>query len=280
VPVDGIINYAEHIQPLWTRPRGANTCTNCHNASSTTLDLSGTLSGTGRVVSYESLMLGRPLLDANGQPITVIERGVPVLQREPALVQTMASEGSALGLARQSRLMEILSGQTLHAGDEARQVHPTPSAPAPDHSRLLNAAEKRLVAEWMDLGGQYYNNPFNGPNVRVVNGLSQETFTARVQPILMARCASCHQAGGSSPTGTEAFAHNRFVLTGDAEGDYGVTLTMISNTCAPASNALLARPSTIPHPEGATGQARAVLPAASADYTTIANWIASGCPTR
>lgn len=280
VPVDGIINYAEHIQPLWTRPRGANTCTNCHNASSTTLDLSGTLSGTGRVVSYESLMLGRPLLDANGQPITVIERGVPVLQREPALVQTMASEGSALGLARQSRLMEILSGQTLHAGDEARQVHPTPSAPAPDHSRLLNAAEKRLVAEWMDLGGQYYNNPFNGPNVRVVNGLSQETFTARVQPILMARCASCHQAGGSSPTGTEAFAHNRFVLTGDAEGDYGVTLTMISNTCAPPSNALLARPSTIPHPEGATGQARAVLPAASADYTTIANWIASGCPTR
>lgn len=31
VPVNGIINYAEHIQPLWTRNRGGNTCSGCHN---------------------------------------------------------------------------------------------------------------------------------------------------------------------------------------------------------------------------------------------------------
>ena len=30
VPVNGIINYPDHIAPLWTRDRGANTCTSCH----------------------------------------------------------------------------------------------------------------------------------------------------------------------------------------------------------------------------------------------------------
>ena len=276
-PVNGVINYPDHIQPLWTRDRGANTCTNCHNASDAKLDLSASVSGTGRLVSYERLLVGDPLLDANGQPVTAIEDGVPVLQRQPALVFNMASEGGALGLARQSRLVEILSGQTLSAGADARTAHPNPPGTAPNHSTMLNAAEKRLVAEWVDLGGQYYNNPFDGASVRTVTTLSQESFAAKVNPILQAKCAGCHQAVGSD--GTLAFRNNRFVLTGDVEGDFGVTLTMISNTCAPASNYLLQRPSTIPHPAGATGQTTAVLPAGSADYATISSWIATGCPT-
>jgi hypothetical protein len=99
-----------------------------------------------------------------------------------------------------------------------------------------------------------------------------------VYPILKSTCAaSCHQAIGSqaTPAGT-SFRQNRFVLTGDAEGDFNVTLTMISNTCNAAANYLLQRPSTVPHPAGATGQATAVLPVGSANYTTILNWIKSG----
>ncbi len=276
-PVNGVINYPVHIQPLWSLDRGANTCTNCHNAASGTLDLSPTIAGTGRLVSYEKLMLGEPMLDANGRPVTRLEEGVPVLQRLPALVFNMASEGGALGLARQSRLIEILSGQSLLAGADARAAHPTPPGTAPNHAGLLNAAEKRLVAEWIDLGGQYYNNPFDGANVRSVTALNVANFEARVYPILRAQCASCHQAVGSN--GALTFRNNRFVLTGDAEGDFGVTLTMISNTCAPASNYLLQRPSTIPHPAAAIGQTTAVLPTASANYQTIATWIATGCPT-
>jgi hypothetical protein len=80
----------------------------------------------------------------------------------------------------------------------------------------------------------------------------------------------------NTPAGT-SFFQNKLVLTGDAEGDFNVTLTMISDACQPASNYLLSRPSTVPHPSGATGQASAVLPAGSANYTTIANWIQSGC---
>ena len=26
---------------------------------------------------------------------------------------------------------------------------------------MLNAAEKRVLAEWIDLGGKYYNDPFD-----------------------------------------------------------------------------------------------------------------------
>ena len=80
-----------------------------------------------------------------------------------------------------------------------------------------------------------------------------------------------------TPIGT-SFRNNRFVLTGDARGDYGVTVSMISNTCNAASNYLLKKPSTVPHPTTrATPQTTAILPINSANYNTIANWIATGC---
>jgi hypothetical protein len=147
------------------------------------------------------------------------------------------------------------------------------TTPIPDHATLLNKAEKRLLAEWMDLGGQYYNDPFDaGSGVRSVAALSQATFMAEVQPVLQAQCASCHQAGLGNP-------RNRFVLTGSEEGDFNVTLTMVNNTCTPAANPLLSRPSTVPHPAGDIAQTTALLPVGGTGYTRIANWIARGCPT-
>jgi hypothetical protein len=283
VPVNGIINYPEHIQPLWTRNRGANTCTNCHSDPAK-LDLRELVAGTGRLTSYEELLLGDPVIDPDTNlPRTRIEDGVPVIERGPALVETSASEGDAVGLARKSRLTEILFGETLKASGAAVEAHPTPPGSAPNHATLLNAAEKRLVAEWMDLGGQYYNDPYgSGNSVRSISGLSETTFNTAVFPILRSTCASgCHQAVGSSEGGVEAgtsFANNRFVLTGDAEGDYNVTLSMISDACTPASNFLLSRPSTVPHPSGAPAQGTAVLPVGSANYNAIANWIRTGCP--
>jgi hypothetical protein len=31
------------------------------------------------------------------------------------------------------------------------------------HEAYLSDAELRLVAEWLDIGGQYFNNPFDAP---------------------------------------------------------------------------------------------------------------------
>ncbi|WP_374585819.1 HzsA-related protein [Ideonella dechloratans] len=277
VPTDGIINYPEHIQPLWTRNRGSNTCTNCHNASAG-LNLLGTVAGSGRLASYDELLIGDPVIDpSTGLPKTQLKNGVPEVVRQPALVETGASEGDALGLARKSRLMEILAGTLLMSAADAQTAHPTPTTV--NHAGMLNAAEKRLLAEWMDLGGKYYNDPFNAnAGVRTISTLSQDSFEAKVLPILNSTCATyCHMGVGSGAG--KSFIENRFVLTGDPEGDYNVALTMISDTCNPASNTLLSKPSTIPHPSGATGQTTAVLPAGGTDFATIVQWIATGCPT-
>ena len=279
VPTNGVINYPTHIQPLWTRDRGANTCTSCHNVSAH-IDLSATIGGDGRVVSYDRLMIGDPLLDGSGRPVITFDDGVPMLEHQPALVNTAASEGEAMGLARKSRLMEILSGQSLMSDANAKTVHPNPPSSAPDHSKMLNAAEKRLVAEWIDTGGKYYNDPFDPTSgTRIVPTLDEDSFIASVYPIIENTCAGCHQARGSdnTPTTATSFTNNRYVLTGDPDGDWGVTMTMVNDVCHPPTSYLLARPSTIPHPQAATTQTAAVLPANGANYATIANWIAAGC---
>ena len=276
-PVNGVINYPQHIQPLWTRPRGTGgeqTCVRCHDGSAASgkLDLRGTTGGAGRLTSYQELLTGDPVIDlATGQPVTVLRNGVPEVQRGAPLVDTSSGSANTAGQARKSRLTEILWGQTLLAGSGARADHPNPPATAPDHARLLTRAEKRLLAEWMDLGGQYFNDPFDANGgVRTVTALSEASFLTQVQPVLQAQCAGCHQAGSGNPG-------NRFVLTGGANGDHNVTLSLISDTCNAAANPLLARPSTLPHPAGATTQTTAVLPVGSAGYTNIAAWIAQGC---
>ena len=276
-PVNGVINYPEHIQPLWTRARGtggAQTCVSCH-ADTAKLDLRATVSGTGRLVSYEELLLGDPVIDpTTGRPQIRLRDGVPEVVRGSALVETSSGAASTAGQARKSRLTEIMWGQTLKAGAAALAEHPNPPTTAPDHAGMLNKAEKRLLAEWMDLGGQYYNDPFDANSgIRTVSALSQETFLSQVQPILKAQCASCHQAGLGNP-------RNRFVLTGSEEGDFNVTLTMINNTCLSTANPLLSRPSTVPHPSGDLTQTTALLPVGSTGYNQISAWIARGCPSN
>ena len=228
-------------------------------------------------------MIGAPLLNSSGQPTFTVDEGVETIQLADALVDTAASEGVALGLARKSRLIEIMSGQTLMSTPAAQLAHPTPPSPAPDHSVMLTAAEKRLIAEWIDTGSKYFNDPFD-PSSGVllqVNGLNQANFVSTVYPIILYTCAAnCHLALGSNintiPAGT-SFRNNRFVLTGDPVGDYNVTLTMITNACQPTSNYLLTKPSTNPHPAGSAVTQSAVLPAGSANYNTIKNWIQQGC---
>jgi hypothetical protein len=102
---------------------------------------------------------------------------VPEVQRGAPLVDTSSGAANTAGQARKSRLTEILWGQTLLAGSGARADHPNPPAAAPDHALLLTSAEKRLLAEWMDLGGQYYNDPFDAHGgVRTVTALSEASF--------------------------------------------------------------------------------------------------------
>ena len=37
--------------------------------------------------------------------------------------------------------------------------------PVPDHTGYLSTAELRLISEWLDIGAQYYNDPFVAPAI-------------------------------------------------------------------------------------------------------------------
>lgn len=266
-PNRGVINYLEHIQPLWTKARCASsstpcppaddrTCIACHNDPNA-LDLSAGLSGTGRAISYDKLLIPAPIL-VNGEPVIDIVDGELVVRRETPKVSP--------GVGRASHLMEVIFNQEL--------LSPTPLVSTLDHSSLLNRAEKRLVAEWIDLGAQYYNSP---TNARVV-GLNERVFQTSVHPILLSRCGTCHQAiGPPGSGGNPRFVGRRFVLTGQPEGDFNVTLSMIGSVASPPNTPLLRRASsTGTNPTHALINGNPVLPAGSDDYNTICTWIGSG----
>jgi len=274
-----VINFPDHIQPIL-----AAKCSSCHSGinAAAGLDLSAAMSGEfARTLGYQSLMVGNPLLDANGRPIiTLNEDGELMIAREVPPVTP--------GSARGSRLIERMFEQPLRAdasGTTRRAFCRAGGAPCfnagvyQNHAAILNASEKRIITEWIDIGGTYFNDAYSGTALRsVATQLSESVFACRVQPILQASCASCHQAfGGNGTSGGPAnpnFVSNRFVLTGNALADFGVTATMVTDIAAPDASLLLLRPSrsitdTPPHP-GATP----VLPSASAGYSSIRAWIA------
>jgi hypothetical protein len=304
MPVGGYVNYPEHIQPLWELDRGEATCVGCHNNDdpadpvSAGLDLSGTLAGTGRLKSYEELMVGDPVIDPDtGLPqLRVLQNGAIEIVRGPALVRS----GDSRHGSRASALVAKLFEQPLRSGRDFSEP------PSVDHRGMLSAAELRLVAEWVDLGGQYYNDPFDvepgafRPLSAVrggMQGLSSALFASTVHPVLMQQCASCHQPFGntgsaslpSEPVNT-SFRTSRYVLTGNLEGDFNASVSMVSDVCVPEANYLLLRPSSgetdVPaHPRIGVNpddpeSGRPVLLPEDEGWQAIRAWIAAGhCET-
>ncbi len=134
------INYPEHIQPLWERDRGANTCISCHsgNPPAAELNLTSTVTEGNRFDSYNELFITDqvPELDAMGNLVFLD----PPTNLIPSLITYPASMRVAGALASNAFFDKFGPGQT-HAG-------------------FLETAELRLIAEWLDIGGQYYNDPF------------------------------------------------------------------------------------------------------------------------
>jgi hypothetical protein len=176
-----------YIQALWnltTRPAvtfsgsselngttGSPTCINCHNGVSTSnaiqvpagqLDLTGGVSTTVPTVvqSYELVLfphdeqtlnmgvLTDTLVPAPGPPTGPPDpvTGLPTTLMVPVSLPAPMTAGSAVG-----------SGAFLNIFDG------TVKDPVLDHTGWLTPAELRLVSEWLDIGGQFYNDPFVAP---------------------------------------------------------------------------------------------------------------------
>ncbi|QMU60654.1 MAG: hypothetical protein GKR92_02655 [Gammaproteobacteria bacterium] len=272
VPDNGRIDYVTHIQPLFEKDRGADTCTSCHNNNlllnpiSGGLTLEGGLSGfAGHIISYDQLMRGPFKVDENGIPLPPFlnSNGRVVFPRGPALVRV----GSSANSSRTSHLVETLYNTKLRAGGSY-------DLGLTDHSSMMLADEKWLISTWVDVGAQYTNEPYELVGGQYVvrdaivssRTVSRSVFNDTIHPILKNECMSCHAPEGFDAESSEdpqQFADenneehefNRFILTGNQSGDFNVTRAMINDLCNPMDNILLLRPTSdnvapnLPHPQ-------------------------------
>jgi hypothetical protein len=153
-----VIHYEQHIHPLWSRDRGANTCITCH----TPVDAAGgvrvpdaQLDLTDGQSQAQSLHFKayRELLFADFAE----EVGVNGLQDK--FVQGPVDP--LTGIPTQVRVTVPPAMST--AGALASTAFVSRFAPGGSHENRLEPAELRLVYEWLDIGAQYFNNPFAAP---------------------------------------------------------------------------------------------------------------------
>lgn len=183
-----VINYETHIHPLWSVARSRTnpdmsvedrTCTSCHTNTDDMgnprvpeqqLDLSDgpstdepdhfkayrellandnqqELDGMGQLVDTEVFVetIQVPRVDGNGDPVLDPDTGLQIIDDvdifEPVIVPaTMRTAGA---IASADFMLLFQAGGT-HEGD-------------------LSPSELKLLAEWLDIGAQYYNNPFDAP---------------------------------------------------------------------------------------------------------------------
>src|SRR5882672_5699428 len=170
-----------NIQPLWNFPRQTfaadgvtvltdHTCVLCHNPVNAAnanavqvpagqLDLTDSTSNVDTTVttSYEELLFAHNeqtlnmgvlqdlLVPAPGPPDPVT--GLPTTIMVPVSLAPPMAAGSASGSV--VKFFRLFDG--------------TYQDPVLDHTGFLTTAELRLIAEWLDIGAQYYNDPFVAP---------------------------------------------------------------------------------------------------------------------
>ena len=170
-----IINYETHIHPLWSVPRQVidpmtmaviadNTCaqSGCHapvNALGAAMVPAGQLDLTDGVSPDEADQFNayRELLFADNRQILVggalvdeqVQIGVDAMGNPILAPVSVAPSMSAAG----ARVSSFFSCFDAGGG----------GCPSRSHVGQLSGAELKLLAEWLDIGAQYYNNPFDVP---------------------------------------------------------------------------------------------------------------------
>ncbi len=158
-----VINYEMHIHPLWGLPRLATdnvtdiTCTLCHSnrdAANMLQVPAGQLELTDgpSVVQPNHFLSYRELLFSDNEQELImgalqdrlIEIGIDPITGDPILVPVSVGPSMRTAGARNSSFFNrFLAGGS--------------------HEDYLTGHELRLISEWLDIGGQYFNNPFDAP---------------------------------------------------------------------------------------------------------------------
>jgi hypothetical protein len=151
------------IDPLWTVDRGPHTCVNCHTATHTqTVSCTPAGTNTPIKVTYGVAPAGGLELDADPAqlPTAQLRAYVQLLTTHttsgfildpacvPVRVDSQVPGSITAGSAEASSFFKVVTGN---------------SVGTVNHKAYMTPSELRLVAEWADVGAQYYNNPFAAP---------------------------------------------------------------------------------------------------------------------
>ncbi|MBN8429796.1 PD40 domain-containing protein [Microbulbifer salipaludis] len=180
-----VIHYQAHIQPIWDLPRQVtdvdgtvledHTCTACHtnrDAAGMTqvppgqLDLRGDQSGVNNnfSTSYVELLFDNPtqeLRDGAVQDVLVQDTdddGNPLFETDENGELILDADGNPIPVMVTVNIQRIMNTN----GANASRFFSIFEAGG-FHEGALSAAELRLISEWLDIGAQYYNNPFEAP---------------------------------------------------------------------------------------------------------------------
>jgi hypothetical protein len=182
-----VINYADHIQPLWDRDRSEldtdgvtvlsdNSCNRCHSPSDAAggariaaaqLEFTNAASPqqAAQLISYRELLF----TDAEQEVVdgALLDRLVQASDRAGNPLFETDDNGNlvldALGNPIPVMVTIPVPPQMSVNGARSSARFFAPFASGGSHQAYLEPAELRLISEWLDIGAQYYNNPFDVP---------------------------------------------------------------------------------------------------------------------
>lgn len=175
-----VINYEEHIHPLWGLDRTITdgggtviddyTCTSCHSdkgamdalqVPAAQLDLTDGPSpdNPAHFKSYRELLFNDNEVEEQGGAL--IDRLVDTgeFQRDEDGELILDGDGNPIPIFTTVLVPAAMS--TAGARNSTRFMSQFQAGGG--HEGFLSAAELKLISEWLDLGAQYYNNPFDAP---------------------------------------------------------------------------------------------------------------------
>lgn len=179
-----VINYPDHIQPIWERVRQTfddeqvlvqdRTCTACHspvNADNMAQVPAGQLDLTrapspnqnAHMTSYRDLLTG----DVEKEVVNgvLIDRLIPSgeFERDEEGELILDVEGNPIPILVTVGVGNSMSGGSSRGSGRFFNRFYTFNVETEtiDHRDYLNPAEMKLLSEWLDLGAAYYNNPFD-----------------------------------------------------------------------------------------------------------------------
>jgi hypothetical protein len=166
------INYKAHIQPLWDKVRqvtdpatGAvladHTCTQggCHNLK--------TAAGAAQIPAGQLNLMNTPATD---EPLELTSYRELLFTHDEQTVNMGAVQDVLVpgppGAKGQATTMPVPVGPYANAGSasgplSSQFLNRFAANSGSTHAGFLSAAELRMITEWLDIGAQYFNNPFD-----------------------------------------------------------------------------------------------------------------------